>query len=204
VAAACLLATVLPAGASTLQRDFVVYLEDRRIGTHRFEVSTSQAGTTHVRSEASFAVTLLGLPAYRYHHQAAEAWRDGCLEELTAATDDNGRRLRVEARRDGGALRVSGGASRLLPGCVMSYAYWDKRMLEQPQLLNPQTGEMDRVIVEPLGEEVLDLPGRQVAARRYRLSSAQLRMDLWYSPQGEWLQLDSTTKHGKRLRYRLQ
>ena len=188
------------------QRDFAVFLDDRRIGTHRFEFIASPPGdSTTVRSAAAFTVKILGIPAYRYRHQASESWREGCLDALAASTDDNGRQQRIEARRDGGVLRVTGGAGpQALPGCVMSYAYWDRRLLSQDRLLNPQTGAYDAVGIESLGRDPLDLPGRRVAAERFRLTSDGLRIDLWYSPEGEWLQLDSTTRDGRRLRYRLQ
>ena len=187
-------------------REFTVFLEDRRIGTHRFDVIAAPPGNSlSVKSAASFTVKILGIPVYRYLHQATEGWRGGCLETLEATTDDNGHHLRVEARREGAALKVrQGTAAQALPGCVMSYAYWDRRLLLQERLLNPQTGEYNAVRVEPLGSDPLDLQGRRVAAERYRLSSAGLRIDLWYSPEGEWLQLDSTTRDGRQLRYRLQ
>jgi hypothetical protein len=206
--AACMAqdAAATPQHGGFPQRQFAVFLDDRRIGTHRFDFMTSPPGdSTTVRSAASFTVKILGIPAYRYHHQTSEAWRDGCLETLAANTDDNGRQLHVQAKRDGDALRVTReGDARTLPGCVMSYAYWDRRLLTQKRLLNPQTGEYDAVRIEAFGHEPLDLPGRRIAAERYRISSAGMHIDLWYAPDGEWLQLDSTTRDGRRLRYRLQ
>lgn len=86
----------------------------------------------------------------------------------------------------------------------MTYAYWDMRFLQQPRLLNPQTGLYDAVRVSEQGTEALSIGGREVRARRYQLVSDQLLIDLWYSPEGEWLQLHSTTRSGRQLRYRLQ
>jgi hypothetical protein len=143
-----------------------------------------------VVSTAEFQVKILGLTAYRYRHRAVEQWRDGCLLELSARTDDNGRSSQVESRPQG-------------PGCVMSYAYWDARLLGQQRLLNPQTGAYDRIQVQHLGSQVLKVRDTPLRAEHYALSSEQLKIELWYSPAGEWLQLDSTTEDGKRLRYRL-
>jgi hypothetical protein len=206
VACASQAASATPQHAGFPQRDFTVFLDDRRIGTHRFEFIASPPGdSTTVKSAAAFTVKILGIPAYRYRHQARESWRDGCLDALAASTDDNGHHQRVEARREGSVLQVTGGTdAQALPGCVMSYAYWDRRLLSQDRLLNPQTGAYDVVRIEPLGRDPLDLQGRHVVAKRYRLSSDGLRIDLWYSPEGEWLQLDSTTRDGRRLSYRLQ
>jgi len=199
--AAVLLASLLPsagsantaaAGSTAVPqlRLFDVFLDDRHIGQHRYELARQADGGLRLRSEARFELKLLGLTAYRYHHEAHELWREGCLTELRAQTLDNGKASRVE--------------SQPREGCTMSYAYWDMRFLQQPRLLNPQTGLYDAVRVSEQGTQTLRIGGRDILARRYQLVSDQLRIDLWYSPEGEWLQLHSTTRSGRQLRYRLQ
>ena len=177
--------------AIAYQREFLVYLQDRLIGTHRFEITApGPGGVATVRSTASFDVKILGLTAYRYRHVAVEQWRDGCLLALESRTDDNGHSMQA----------TTGPGGR---GCLMSYAYWDRRILTQRHLLNPQTGALDAVQVEERGAQQLDVGGTLQEAVHYRLTSAQLSIDLWYSPDGQWLQLDSTTRDGRQLRYRL-
>jgi hypothetical protein len=86
----------------------------------------------------------------------------------------------------------------------MSFAYWNPKMLEQPRLLNTQTGELTDVRVEPLGEEKLTVRGAPLRARRYALTAEDLRIDLWYTAQAEWVQLESRVSGGRRLRYLIQ
>ena len=194
--------TVASAGAAT--REFTVFLDQKRIGTHRFDVDTGPDGTRRVRSSASFDVRILGIRAYSYRHEAAETWRDGCLRELAARTDDNGSVLAVTARDTGAGLEIAAGdARRQQPGCTWTYAYWDPGLRRQTRLLNPQTGALDSVRFEDRGHETLQFAGRQLQAERLRLYSDRLTIDLWYGPDGEWLQLLSTTADGKRLRYQL-
>jgi hypothetical protein len=88
-------------------------------------------------------------------------------------------------------------------GCLMSYAYWDARILKRQQLVNPQTGALDAITVEDQGRQLVSVGGAPREAHRYALTSARFAVLLWYSPEGEWLQLDSVTRDGKRLRYRL-
>jgi hypothetical protein len=185
-------ANTVPVGGGSLPalRLFDVYLDDRHIGQHRYELAPQADGGLRLRSEARFELKLLGLTAYRYRHEAHELWREGCLAELRAETLDNGKPSRVQVQPR--------------EGCTMSYAYWDMRFLQQPRLLNPQTGLYDAVRVSEQGTEALRIGEREVRARRYQLVSDQLRIDLWYSPEGEWLQLHSTTRSGRLLRYRLQ
>lgn len=185
--------------------DFEVLLDDRPVGTHRFQVAPDGEGTWRVDSDARFDVKLLGLVVYRYRHEAREHWQRGCLHRIEARTNDNGRELALAGRRDGEWFRVQAAREDRRKGCVAGYAYWDlERLLGTRELLNPQTGEFDAVSLESLGEESLAMAGEAVRARRYRLHGPERPVDLWYSDSGEWLQLESAVRGDRRLRYRLR
>lgn len=189
---AAMLTLLLMAGvaaANDTRIDFEVRLDGRPVGTHRFEISRRADGAEQVRSVASFDVKFLGFVAYRYRHQATESWTQGCLSRLQSTTDDNGRRSQVD--------------KALAGSCVSSYAYWDlARLQQQRQLLNPQTGELDPATMNRQADAMLEVRGVQVPAQVYRLRSDKLVIDLWYSKQGEWLQLESTAGSGRKLQYR--
>lgn len=186
------------------QWNFDVFLNDKKVGKHSFTVSAS-GGEKQVESEASFKYTVLWIPAYRYQHTAEERWDDQCLVELDAKTNANGERLEVKGQQTGSAFRlVNGDDTRTeLPECVMTFAYWNPEFLEQSRLLNPQTGEFMDVTVEELGTETLEVRGEPVAATRFRLTASEIDMTLWYSPNDEWLALESVAKGGHIIRYEL-
>jgi Family of unknown function (DUF6134) len=183
--------------------DFEVKLDGRAIGVHRFERVENQQGL-RVISDAKFEVRILGIRFYSYRHHAVEHWENGCLHSLEASTDDNGKKVQVVAGSAGGVLTVSDPAGEAQHGCSFSYAYWDRRIVDQHRLLNPQTGHFDSVQIEPKGFETITVRGRPSTAERFRLVTARLTIDLWYSMSGDWLQLDSMTQDGKRLQYRLR
>jgi hypothetical protein len=87
-------------------------------------------------------------------------------------------------------------------GCVMSFAYWDPRILEAERLLNSQTGELVAVQVFPKGTEAIAVRGKTVAAVRHRIQGRGLEIDLWYA-DGNWVALEALTEGGRRLRYEL-
>ena len=185
------------------QWDFDVYLNDRKVGKHLFRVSES-AGIKQVQSEAKFKYTILLIPAYRYEHSAAERWSDECLVEIDARTNANGERIQVSGAQTGSGFRVESDDYPVdLPKCVMTFAYWNPIFLEQSRLLNPQTGEFVDVSVEALGEEMLEVRGQAVAATRFRLTAYEIDMTLWYSPDNEWLALESVAEGGHVIRYEL-
>jgi len=194
----------LPGSAREQSRwDFTVYLDDKRIGRHSFEVSDVD-GVTRVRSEAKFKYTILLIPAYRYEHTAAERWAGNCLVGLDARTNANGERVQVSGQRTDGGFTVDAGDDPVqLPGCVMSFAYWNPDFLDQPRLLNPQTGEYVDVRVEEVGTETVEVRGERVAATRFRLTAYEVDLTLWYSADDTWLGLESVAKGGHIIRYEL-
>ncbi len=183
--------------------DFNVYLNDKRIGKHLFEV-TSVDGHERVQSTARFKYTILRIPAYRYEHSNQERWSDGCLQGIDANTNANGKRIQVSGQMTGSSFVVDSGESELsLPECVMTFAYWNPAFLEQARLLNPQTGKYMDVNVEELAGEVLEVRGQKVPATRYRLTADKVDMTLWYSGDRQWLALESVAKGGRIIRYEL-
>ncbi len=190
------------APAASDEWNFRVLLDGKEVGWHRYVVRGDGA-STEVESRAQFDVRFLLLNAYSYRHTARERWRGACLDELESRTETNGRVEEVAAVAYDDAVVVDGpsGDARL-PGCVMSFAYWDPRILRATRLLNSQTGELLPVSVAERGTERVSVAGRTVAATRHRLSAPNLQIDLWYA-DGRWVALEAPTPGGRTLRYEL-
>lgn len=204
LAALMVLLVPVPLMAGTGEWDFTVYLDDRQIGSHRFTIQ-QKADHRVIDISADFRVRLLFLTVYAYRHDNREEWSHGCLQRISAHTDDNGARFAVDGERSVHefTLRTPTGETSL-PSCVQSFAYWDPQILEATRLLNAQNGEYMDVRVESLGPDSVPVRGALVEADRYRLVSGDIAIDLWYSPRREWLALESTTENGARLRYRIE
>lgn len=185
------------------QWDFDVYLNDKKVGKHLFEVADF-GGIKQVQSEANFKYTIFLIPAYRYEHVAAERWSDKCLLKINARTNANGDRIRVSGEKTGSGFRLENEVTLAEPPeCVMTFAYWNPEFLDQSRLLNPQTGEFVDVNVEMLGDEILEVRGEPVTATRFKLTAYEIDMTLWYSSDDEWLGLESVAKGGHIIRYEL-
>jgi hypothetical protein len=182
---------------------FRVLLDGRPIGQHHFTV-TDQGEERRVTSQASFAVRFLGFNAYEYRHKAVEQWRGDCLTALTAVTDDDGKGTEVRATLAGDTLVVAADrAMQPLNGCVMTYAYWNPAIRTQTRLLNPQTGRVESVQITQVDSGLIDVRGVSTLATRLRIAGPSAPIDVWYSPQGEWLGLDSLVSGRHKLSYRL-
>lgn len=196
-------ATAKTATADTGRWDFNVFLGNKKLGKHTFEV-VEEDGLKRVRSEAEFRYKILFVSAYRYEHTNLERWSDNCLLEFEAETNDNGTRIEASGEKEADGFAVLGEEGKEeLPGCVMSFAYWNPAFLEQQKLLNPQSGEYIDVDIEELPITMLEVRGEKVEARPYRLVADNLELTVWYSTDNRWLALESVADGGKKLRYEL-
>ena len=187
--------------ADVREWNFRVLLDEKEIGYHRFRLQ--QDGASRVlESNARFDVRFLFITAYKYRHLNRETWNGSCLAQIEADTDANGTSVSISGERVEDRFVVDDGAGVTeLPECVMSFAYWNPRILEQAQLLNAQTGELVDITIEAAADDVLDVRGLDTPAKRYRLSGEDLQIDVWYSLDNEWLALESPAKGGRTLRY---
>ena len=203
-----LLVLLLPATASASSQNgewrFRVFLDDAEIGYHNFRL-LGQGPEQQLESEARYNVKFLYITVYNYAHNSHERWQGGCLRQIDASTQDNGEALAVRGSQNGKGFVVTGSRGQVtLPPCVMTFAYWNPDLLAQSRLLNVQTGEYLDVRVQALGEETISVRGGAQRALRYSLQTRDFRIDLWYSPDKEWLALESRTDGGRKIRYLIQ
>jgi hypothetical protein len=199
----CALGSVPESEAVTEEWNFTVYLDGSEIGYHNF-LLVDDGETQRLTTEAEFRVKFLFITAYRYEHYNEETWRGDCLAEISSRTDANGQEFSVRGRQAGDAFAVASAAgAEELPGCVKTFAYWNPEILNEPLLMNSQTGEVLPVTVTPVATELLNIRGEATEARRYKLTAKNMELDIWYSSDNLWLALESTVKGGRKLRYQL-
>ena len=194
-----------PAGvhAVTLEWPFDVFLDDSQVGSHRFTLNEGE-GQRRIESVAQFDVRFLGIDVYQYEHQSLESWQQDCLKEIHARTNDNGTHIEVNGASQPDAFRLTvDGIMTKLPSCIMTFAYWNPKMLEQSHLLNPQTGELIKVTIQNQGQESIKVRDVEQKVNHFYLSSQKFNIDLWYDLEGNWVALDSLIEKNRKLRYRL-
>jgi hypothetical protein len=168
--------------------NFVATLDGKPIGSHRFDVNGPPAAQT-VDSRATFDVSFFKIPVYHYRIHDEERWRGDCLTALRSETDDDGKPRRVDQTFEG--------------ECVMSFAYWNPRLVTQTRLVNPQTGEIEPVSFERVADRALDIAGQAQLAHGWLLRTPQQRISIWLSARtGRWIGLDADVKGGHTLSYR--
>jgi hypothetical protein len=197
--AALLLGVWLPPAMAGEQGNwyFRVYLDDKPIGYHEFNVANGV-----VESRAVFNVKVLFFNAYSYQHNNRERWQEGCLVQIKSETSDNGDEYSVTGTVDENSFLVSTQTGEAeLHGCVRSFAYWNPALLDVPALLNTQTGEYQNVALDIDDNTEFSFKGRTIPAKRYTLRVEGREIEIWYGLSGEWLALNAKTESGRTLRY---
>ncbi|MDP8567805.1 DUF6134 family protein [Methylophilus aquaticus] len=195
---------LLPGLLHAEEWSFSVWLDKQNIGTHQFSLQDQR-----LSSRASFKVKVLFINAYRYQHQADETWQGECLQSLQAHTEENKEITDVSGRLSNGQFVVSKNKSmQTLPACVMTFAYWNPKILQQSKLLNPQNAEYLDVTVADEGTQSLNVRGADMQTHQYRLTGRfqgkiKLNITLWYDEQQRWVGLKSITPEGYTITYKL-
>lgn len=196
----------VPAEASTPGKawSFQVYVNDKPVGQHRFQL-TDVGDTRYIKSDAEFEYKVLFLSLYNYEHENREVWESGCLSSIKSSTDANGKLYAVRGAQNGDDFVVEGNQNDSIEtGCLSTFAYWDQKFLESEQLLNAQTGELVDITVTDLNMEELLVGSQVITTQRYRLDAGEVKIDLWYTPEGDWVGLETQPREGRIMRYVLQ
>lgn len=198
---------VFSANAFAKEWAFDVYLDKSKMGTHTFVLDDKNTMT----SKANFKVNILFINAYSYQHVSKEQWHDGCVTAIEAETTENKVFTKISGRLEGEQFDVSVNDDKRqqLPLCVMTFAYWDKKILAQTKLLNPQNAEYLTTKVKLLGAELIDVKGVETKTEHYLLQGSyegkvKLNIDLWYDQNKNWVALKSTTPEGYKVIYKLK
>ncbi|BCM25141.1 DUF6134 family protein [Methyloradius palustris] len=188
--------------ASAEEWAFNVFLDKKPIGEHTFTINEARDTLT---SKAKFDVKLLFINAYNYLHASNETWQGDCLTSIDANTNDNGEKSVVTGKLEGqNFILNTPKGKQTLPACIMTFAYWNPKMLGQSKLLNPQTGDYLDVKITQIGKEQIEVRGKSIDAEHYNVIAKKMNIDLWYSPDKEWLALRSTTPEGRIINYKLK
>jgi hypothetical protein len=183
---------------------FTVLLDGKPVGHNHVDL-VGRGAELEYRSETRLNVKILFLTVFRYLHVDRETWRDDCLTHIESSTDDDGKAQFVRGVRneDSFQLQTNHGNAELPSGCLMTFAYWNRRVLTATRLMNAQTGEYIPVRINALGSDRVQVRGQQVEAEHYAIVGEKLNIELWYAAQGEWVALATTTERGGRLEYKL-
>jgi len=189
---ALLLTLLLPAaaGAEIRRYDFEVRRDGRPIGSHVVVVE-KRAQETLVQVALDLAVTFGPITLYRYKHRSTERWLDGRLAAVDAETDDDGTKLWLRARAEGGRIVVDGPDGRQEgPADTIPSSYWNPGLRTADAWIETHWGILAPVKVTREAPVAVRLPGGvEVRAIPHRITSEKAEVTPLYTEEGEWVGL---------------
>ncbi len=203
--AAALAATVVvgnAGGALAADSDlsFTVLRDGSDIGSHEIRVSES-AGKTMVDIETEVAVKLAFVTVYNFDHEGHEVWENGQLVSYVSKTDDDGTKKSLNAKRDGDALAINGSSgNRRAEPAVVPASLWNMATISQNHLMNTLDGSNMDVTIKDMGEEAVNVKGKDVMAHHYAMTG-ELQRELWYDASGRLVKVRFAASDGSDIQY---
>jgi len=184
--ATLLMAPNIGQAATSAQRDFVINVGRRQVGTST--VALRRSGSTITADiTANLHISILGLINFSYDLRAREVWADGRLQSIEATTNNDGTADFVRANATSGGVQVDGSRwSGLVPGNPATTSFFAGDFLTRPVWISTQDGKPLNVRAGNAGAETLSTPGGDVAVTRYGVRG-DMEIDLFYTAQGEWV-----------------
>lgn len=201
------------------ERRYQIFMDGQPIGMHSLLYHhNAENNTTTVKIHITMDVQIAFVTLYSYSHRNTEVWRDGKLISLDTQTTDGGDTFDVTARRnEQGGLSVSangpdGGLDYVVPAedMILTTSYWQRRTIDQSQLLNTQNGKLINVTITPEGTKSLEEKpdGLDILADQYRVTG-ELEATFWYATEdtdvaqkNEWVGLHFPY-NGRNFTYKL-
>ena len=193
-------------GAASAEPDrlaFKVLRNGSQIGTHVLSFRRA-AGSLTIGIEVDIDFKLGPISLYKYKLRGTEIWGGGTLMSLSSKTDDDGKADFVEASRDDKGFWVSSssGPRYLAPSESLPATHWNAAEMRGPWI-DPQHGKLTRPTVAPARRTMVRLPnGRDVEADHFVLTG-EVKMEVWYTPDGAWTYLKAPARDGSTISYDL-
>lgn len=173
------------------------------IGTHKIRFH-QEADGLHVTIDIQLAVTFGPITVFRYTHRNEEVWRDGRLASIETHTDDDGEKFWVKGKAtDKGFELDSSFAGKLVaPAGIIPASYWNPDILKQTQILDTQKGRIFNIDIKPGATTTEKVNGRAQQVREY-VMSGDLRLTLFYTQDGEWVNIAFDAR-GAKVTYEVE
>jgi Domain of unknown function (DUF6134) len=183
--------------------DYKVVREGDDIGTQSVEFIRNGDRLT-VRTHVNIVVTVLGIPVFRFTHEAEEQWQNGQLTAFKSKSNDDGEPRAVALKLEGDRLRGSyNGRTLDLPATLIPASLWRPDTVQQRVLLDPIKGRDRQVTVVDKGIEQVKVRGRVLDAHHYAMTG-QITRDIWYGPDGQIVQVRFPAKDGSQIQVMLR
>lgn len=180
---------------------FDVYREGSKVGFHRVQFERD-GDVVSVGSTFELKINILFFTAFEFLYQSEAIWRDGHMESLSVAVDDDGDEKAVSVARDGDRMAVENATERFaVSGALYPTNHWNPGVLGQTRVLNTLTGRINNVDIVPQGRELVETERGKQPAMKFAYTG-DLQTEVWYDDAGRWVKMRFKGKDGSTIEYK--
>jgi hypothetical protein len=166
------------------------------IGTYTNTIEPTADGTK-VRTQAHFAVKMLGVGLYREDAQRTERWRGNRLVGFHSVTSKGDASTEVKGEARGNSFVItSPDGTVAAPATVHPANPWSANFLASSTMMRPDTGKVEQVRISPPQETAVKIAGSTIAARKYEIDG-KTRYTVWLDGRGVPVQFAADDDSGK-------
>ena len=178
--------------------EFAIERDGEEIGRQTLTFARDGARLV-VDTKVEIKVKRFFVTVHRFERRARSVWQDGLLQGYTATTDNNGEKSSLSVSLRGDDLAISkNGSSRKVARTLKVPELWNIDILSEKAVISPVTGEVDEIAVSGPEKTSLELGGRTIPAKRYRMTGKTAR-DIWYDEKGGLLQISRKARDGSTI-----
>ena len=164
---------------------YTVFRGDIPVGTHELLFS-SENDTLAVKASTRATMRFFGLFDIPFVYDSSALWQENTLLSLSSSFYRGGAQQAYEVNKADKVYSNQNNASQ--PAPIFPTNHWNIAALQQTVWFNTLNGKFINVIIQPAGEEVLQIGDSSITTTRYDVSG-DLVISLWYDKSGKWLQL---------------
>lgn len=167
------------------------------IGSYTNTIRTSGDGAT-VDTRFDFSVGFGPVTLYRETADRHEEWRDGRLVSYRSMTVKNGKDRLVEGRAEADAFVVRRGQGTVErgPADIWPMNPWSPAIAGADTVLASASGKIYPATVVHTGTETVTIAGRDLGARRFRVTADEKTYEIWFDAEDRLIRLTAPEKDG--------
>ena len=179
---------------------FDVYHEGVQVGTHSVTFENLPI-ELRVSTRFQISIKFLFFEAYRFKYRSDAIWRNGHLDQITVDIDDDGEGFSFEGIGSGNSMSLdlpTGEKKIRIP--IFPTNHWNVEVLNERQVLNTLTGEINTVEIILQGRELVVTENGKILATKYAYTG-DLETEVWYDNAGRWVKMRFSAKDGSVIDY---
>lgn len=176
---------------------FKVFMNEQEVGFHHYEIDEADS-----LSHAEYNIPFMFMK-FNYQHTSKEKYKEQCLVAIESETNDDGDLYMLSGKTTQDKLEIKINKKTLdFKGCISTFRYWDKKILNKKKLLNAQNGELLDIETQLINTEEILLKDKAINAEHFKLRASldgkeKFIIHLWYDQNNNWLKLMSPTAIGE-------